>query len=629
MYTGPGTLATGFPIHLQAFWTVAHIGYRHNIYFSSTNPLRTRLHLRDAGPEEGVVLCIYYGQPNRVEVFLKGRRVQPVAEPTWDNQALPILDASMPNGMHVYDRIGVGPTRRPGYLHVVVKGPDPIELRVTKKIKLTKKLERGEKEFVYQKGPQGLVRNIALLLNIPEHQIKIVGLGAMKKGEIWNNRTSGGYRPKLLQLAEEGGAMGFETEEEDDVDVVIDPPDADNEDEIELKEEELVEVYGDAVEQCDKKTINCKGKPEIDVPPKAGWTCAPEKYGKGDGCDCDCGIWDPDCEAGSDYGYTISTGESVKALDKILMEQMLKKYDNKPYDHKLGSNELAIISLNNAANSPIALLAKEVADAGKDYTPLVKVALQSTCPTNKVCLRRQNKVDPLSNEPLGVCLLPETKPKGSACDSDPCGTCSDVKCMPSNANSWDYTCVPAFLNKPYMIMNYNTPYTFLTSSPYKSSRIKEKFLRRYPIDVRNAPESRRRNSRRRGWIYKKLWRLEGHKKFDESKHLKDKQLWRFKKNSGDKVDTFGIWHDAHQSKLVSMGNEHKVVVTSAPNFLADELNDWELQKTCGNPMTIKSRKWEKCLFSKLDAKTKKPKLGLWHCNSAYIDQHWDAIPMQP
>ena len=85
LYTGPGTPNTGM---VQAFWTVASVGERHNVYFSSTNPGRTRLHLRDVGPNEGIVVSVYYGQPNRVEVYKKGKRVQMLAEPTWDDRSL-------------------------------------------------------------------------------------------------------------------------------------------------------------------------------------------------------------------------------------------------------------------------------------------------------------------------------------------------------------------------------------------------------------------------------------------------------------------------------------------------------------------------------------------------------------
>jgi hypothetical protein len=180
LYTGPGTANTKM---VQAFWTVVHLGMRHNVYFASTNPVRTRVHLRDSEPDEGVILCVYYGQPNRVVVYVDGKLYRPLAEPTWDQQTLPKLDLSMPSGANVYDRIGVGPDKRPGYLYVVVKGSKPVDLLFTKKIKLTQRLEVGASEFVHQKGSQGLVRNIALLLNIPESRIQVAGRGRMKEGQ--------------------------------------------------------------------------------------------------------------------------------------------------------------------------------------------------------------------------------------------------------------------------------------------------------------------------------------------------------------------------------------------------------------------------------------------------------------
>lgn len=38
----------------------------------------------------------------------------------------------------------------------------------------------------------------------------------------------------------------------------------------------------------------------------AGWTCAPEQYASGDGCHCECGLRDPDCDQGDPvlYGCT-------------------------------------------------------------------------------------------------------------------------------------------------------------------------------------------------------------------------------------------------------------------------------------------------------------------------------------
>ena len=60
----------------QAWWAVTHIGMRHNVYFTSTNPTRTRFHLRDAKPDEGILVSVYYGEPNRVEVRDEAKKVR-------------------------------------------------------------------------------------------------------------------------------------------------------------------------------------------------------------------------------------------------------------------------------------------------------------------------------------------------------------------------------------------------------------------------------------------------------------------------------------------------------------------------------------------------------------------------
>merc|ERR1719178_427734 len=150
----------------------------------------------------------------------------------------------MPTGANVYDRIGAtdggdSADKRPGYLHVVVKGPQPVEFRVSKKIKLTQKLEVGEQEFVYKKGSQGLVRNIALLLNIPESRIKVVGLGSMKDGEIWG-KHNGVEKYKPPSLLEMGAKPKPEL-----MQIVIDPAEVENEDEVDVTNHELSKVFQD------------------------------------------------------------------------------------------------------------------------------------------------------------------------------------------------------------------------------------------------------------------------------------------------------------------------------------------------------------------------------------------------
>lgn len=39
--------------------------------------------------------------------------------------------------------------------------------------------------------------------------------------------------------------------------------------------------------------LSLKNRPEIPT----GWTCKPEQYASGDGCQCNCGVFDPDCDS--------------------------------------------------------------------------------------------------------------------------------------------------------------------------------------------------------------------------------------------------------------------------------------------------------------------------------------------
>ena len=53
------------------------------------------------------------------------------------------------------------------------------------------KIEVGNEEFIYKKGPKGLVAHLALLLGIPEKRVKVVGLGTME-GEIYGEHVGTG-----------------------------------------------------------------------------------------------------------------------------------------------------------------------------------------------------------------------------------------------------------------------------------------------------------------------------------------------------------------------------------------------------------------------------------------------------
>ena len=61
------------------------------------------------------------------------------------------------------------------------------------------------------------------------------------------------------------------------------------------------------------------------------------------GCDCDCGIWDPDCDVVHTWGYGIAApgqvGATLRLLDAERTAQLLKRFD-KNQDHALSAPEM-------------------------------------------------------------------------------------------------------------------------------------------------------------------------------------------------------------------------------------------------------------------------------------------------
>jgi hypothetical protein len=196
---------TGFDMRLQTFWALGHVGLRHNVYFSADPPQHLRLHLQYAKPEEGVIVCVYYGIPNNLVSYVNGQRKEAAAgwTTTWDNLVFRQLTPDMAHGAFYYDRVGAE-TGRPGYLYAVVKGQQMVDFKISHKVVLTSKIkvdsswggwkndgksDDGDDNF-FKKGIDGLVRNIALLIGCPPTRIKILGNGTATKGTFWNEKTT-------------------------------------------------------------------------------------------------------------------------------------------------------------------------------------------------------------------------------------------------------------------------------------------------------------------------------------------------------------------------------------------------------------------------------------------------------
>ena len=88
LYTGPALYSAGWSSKSSRYstiWATGHVGATHTIHFSSTNPKQTRLSMYGATNSERAHIKLYYGTSNRVDVFVDGNLVPPLANLTFEN----------------------------------------------------------------------------------------------------------------------------------------------------------------------------------------------------------------------------------------------------------------------------------------------------------------------------------------------------------------------------------------------------------------------------------------------------------------------------------------------------------------------------------------------------------------
>ncbi len=116
------------------------------MHHSSTTPQLTRVSLVDSTPEEAVHIKLFYGIPNRVDVYVDGQLKTPLANVTWDNPAVPDFSsagmlASLEHGANFYNRLN-------GYLEFILRGPGEVQLRISNTIVLALKVKVTEDKFL-------------------------------------------------------------------------------------------------------------------------------------------------------------------------------------------------------------------------------------------------------------------------------------------------------------------------------------------------------------------------------------------------------------------------------------------------------------------------------------------------
>ena len=155
-----------------------NVGSSHDLYLSGTNPKKIRLRLRHSRPDEAVHIRVYYGISNRVDAYVDGKLVEPLASVTFESMRKDFLLQIWIPRIYTYTHGANYYNRLTGFAEVILRGPRPVDLVISEVIELKIGLAVTEEEFFEKTGTDGLVRNIALLMGIPASRITIVGVGS-------------------------------------------------------------------------------------------------------------------------------------------------------------------------------------------------------------------------------------------------------------------------------------------------------------------------------------------------------------------------------------------------------------------------------------------------------------------
>lgn len=170
---------------LSIFYTIVAAGFDYSIALTSTNPQDYALHLLQSDESQGIRAGIIYTNPQGLDVYIVDDRTREETfipptnterdadgniqfldrDPTKPrNQFIPTL-ADNP-GTNFYDR----DTRQ---LYIIIKGNYTYKIRTRPVIMLSLTLQVSLEEFFDE---ENLVRNLALLLGIPNNKIRIVNV---------------------------------------------------------------------------------------------------------------------------------------------------------------------------------------------------------------------------------------------------------------------------------------------------------------------------------------------------------------------------------------------------------------------------------------------------------------------
>ena len=159
---------------ISTFYTIVRNGLNYSLAFSGTNPQVLRVFMLNTDLSRSIVVALFYPSPQRLDVYNGENYILPTngildtnlryvdtRDTLTKAQYVPTIDLNP--GANFYDRSSLT-------LYFVVKGDAKIKLETTMIIQLRFNLASITVDEFFE---ENIVRNIALLLNIPESKIRI------------------------------------------------------------------------------------------------------------------------------------------------------------------------------------------------------------------------------------------------------------------------------------------------------------------------------------------------------------------------------------------------------------------------------------------------------------------------
>ncbi|KAM3928399.1 fibrocystin-L-like [Leptodactylus fuscus] len=175
---------------VSLFHSIVATNKSFNVYFTSTSPQNLRLKMLNADNTKSVLVGIYFSNPQRLDVYVNKVYINPtniqwqgsdytLNAPTYQGQYMPQLSSTV-LGENFFDKDY-------NLLYVLVRGSTPVEIHTSPLIVVSFNLPAMTVDQFYG---DNLIRNLALLLEIPASKIRITKI--IREGSSRRKRAAGG-----------------------------------------------------------------------------------------------------------------------------------------------------------------------------------------------------------------------------------------------------------------------------------------------------------------------------------------------------------------------------------------------------------------------------------------------------